>query len=510
MNIDDRLVLARAVTDSGRARLLEADNSSSRSVDLSEAVTGEGSYFVVPKPDLLVIDLDLSDDSSLNPDRLATLDLLLEAAARHQVPHVHLPSGRPGHRHAYFVIGHGEPRDRLERWCQARGLDVRTHGIRPPGTPHRNVSVLAWDDDLHPHHIATVLGARPSPSASAALAAELTPNTSVGLTPVSPRLKRALREGHQAARYASPSEVRMALAIYLVARNGTQGALRAALVASRSSVGESFTRRSLNWQRQELDRLWDKAKVRVATTPQVDPTVELGRVAAAADNAGWKGTSGGSDLAILEAMLRRASQVPTLTVAMSLDQIAVEAGVSRDTARAGTRRLMAAEWLRVASPETPTEARAYSIHVPPGVATAGSSRVPDRDGLDDLGIDLARFRALGKVTYRVIRTLRRDPGCSVQALAAALSMTRSSVRHHLRKLVNRGLIRQDRHGWWSQLTNETADDAAVAMGVDGTRRRQAELWQNKVRLRRAWNRASRSSAQLRSLSTATVSRPARV
>ena len=144
MHADDRLALARAVARAPRARIVSADNSASDQVPLTDALTSGRAYFVVPRAELMAIDVDLPSDPVRAADILASFDRLIDAAVKHGVSRLVLPSGRRGHSHGYFVVGTGPARTRLEHWCKSHGLDVRNQGIRPPGSPHRSGRGEAW------------------------------------------------------------------------------------------------------------------------------------------------------------------------------------------------------------------------------------------------------------------------------------------------------------------------------------------------------------------------------
>lgn len=468
----ERLQLARAVARGSFARLLTADNVAGPGMNLHEAVESEQAFFVTPRRDLLVVDVDLPDNSRASAEVLASFDLLLDAAQRARVPHTAVPSGRPGHVHGYLVVGTGQNRVRLERWCRSRGLDVRTSGIRPPGSPHRHSATTGWEPDLDAQEILTALAQAANEDATASLANQLCPITLPG------RVLAALRHGHARAGYASPSHGRMALAVGVRARGGGRGLVDALLRDESSPLGESFRARELSWQRAEVDRIWNKAGVWIEAGGRPAPIERLREVFAAAQAWGWRGASGGSDLAVLEELVRRGAAVPTTTVGASLGDVAVGAGVGLDTARAALRRLAAAGWVKIVAMESARTARTYALQVPASAivpsGVADAVGVPARDALGDLGADIARHGALGKVTMRVARSIMHRPGTAPDELARELSMTVAALRYHLRKLTRANLLARVGDGWTLTGLRAAFTSLAARCGVEGARERQEQ------------------------------------
>lgn len=487
----ERLQLARAVSRGDFAHLLDEHNVAGPGVRLEGAVASGQPYFVTPRRDLLTIDMDLPDDPRRSADVMSSFDILMDAARRAGVPHVSVPSGRPGHQHGYLVVGSGTHRVRLERWCRSRGLDVRTSGIRPPGTPHRITGELAWSTSVDVRTVTSALTSPVDEQAAGRLANQLCPVELPG------RVQVAVRHGHARAGYDSPSHARMALAVAVRARGGGPGLVEAILRDPSSPLGQTFRGKGAGWQRAEVVRIWDKAGAWIAAGGRPAPGEHLRRVYAAASRWAWRGTSGGSDLAVLEELVRCGAAVPTTVVGVSLGDLAVGAGVGVDTARAALKRLAAAGWVRVSSQETARTTRTYALLVPD---TADLSQdptddlPPERDDLGDLGADIARRGGLGKVSVRVARALRQSPGARTGDLAAALSMTGAAVRYHLRKLAGAGMAVSSGAGWLLTWGREMAADLSEAFGVAGARQRQADLV---AAARAARQSARRTFAKLR-------------
>lgn len=483
----DLLALAEAVTSLPHARTLGADNTASRPIPVDEAVRSGLAYLVTPRPGLLVVDLDLPKDPTRTADVLAAFDELITTARHTGVPTLVVPSGSPGHTHAYLVTGTGPHRARVATWARRHGLDVRDRGVRPPGAPHRALPGRAWDPDLNVAEVLAVLTAPADGDATAALARRL------GTIDLPGRVMVAIRAGHARAGYPTPSHARMGLAVAIRARGGTRGLLATILGDRSSPLGATYRARPATWQRAEVERLWDKAGAWLATRNPDDPRQRLDLLAGAAHSWRWRGVAGGSDLAVLEELLRRARRVPTLTVGVSLSDVAVGAGVSRDTARAALGRLQAAGWVSVVCQETPRTTRTYALLLPPG-ADPTPGVVPDAGSVGDLGADWARARGLGKVTTRVLRTLVGKP-MSTGELGRVLSMRSATVRYHLRKLLGAGLV-TGTGARWLPVGDVTGvlEQVAVSLGVAGSRVRQ----QAQVLAERAARAAARATgAKLR-------------
>jgi hypothetical protein len=469
----EQLALARAVTVQRRARLLAADNSASEPLSLTEAVGSGQAYFVVPRADLLVVDADLPEDPTQAADRAAAFDLLVETADRAGVPHVVVASGRPGNRHAYLLVGPGRSRLMAEQWCRSRGLDVRDRGVRPPGAPHRDgrhAAVAICPSD--PQAVVAVLRGPVDEDAANRLARRLMP------VELPARIRSALRHGHGAAGYDSPSHGRMALAVAIRARSGPRSLLEILLADRTSPLGQTYRARPARWQQQELGRLWDKAGRWLADRPASSRgSAETHRWAAAVASSRWAGMAGGTDLAVAEALLAIAQRVGTTAVGVALADLAISAGISVDTARASVRRLMAAQWLTVVAEATPRTSRVYRLVVPAGAQADledPGPRFSDVPQVGDLGSDLARWSALGKVTMRVARTLAGAGDLDVPALAERLRMRPAALRHHLRKLARFDLVRRCGALWSASVTPQATAALEQDLGVAGRRERQRE------------------------------------
>jgi len=469
-----QLALARAVCARDTARLLNPDNSAGPPVPLADAVASGSAYFVTPRAGLLVVDLDLPADTGRAAAAARAFGHLIAHARGAGVPVLVSASGTGDNRHAFLAVDPGADRAVIRDWCQARGLDVRDRGIRPPGSAHRDgtgVSTL-----LAPVSVAdalTALSAGADPVAGRALARALAP---VNLPA---KARAALRHGHAAAGYASPSHARMGLAVAIRARGGPRNLLDTLLADQSSPLGQTFRNRPVRWQRQELDRLWDKAGTWLGSRPPSGPIhAALNTWAAALTAGAWSGLAGGTDLAVAEMLLTVARRAHTLTPAAAVADVACEAGVSVDTARRSVRRLIEAGWLAVHAPESARTARVYQLTYPDGSpGTAGEPGGADPGPAEEfgqLGADVARWRALGKLSVRAGRTLRHTGPVTVPQLAAALHWAPAAVRHHLRKLAAAGLAVRDGYVWRPVAVWPVLSELAARFGTSGMRAAQRD------------------------------------
>lgn len=473
MRTVERLALARVVARSDYAREITERNHGGRALRVGEAVALEGAFFVLPRRELLVVDLDVVDG-----DAVGAFEGLVAAAKRAGVAHLVCSSGQVGHRHGYFVVGGAGPlRAQLVQWCRARGLDVRDRGVRPPGTPHRSgVGRVELPDGVGVDEAIAVLGAGVDEGAVEEFVSLVCPVRLPG------RVQVAVRYGHSRAGYASPSHGRMALAVGVRARGGSAALLGAILRDEQVVLGETFRMRDERWQAVEIRRLWDKAGVYLAQETGEGGFEAVRRVWAGVECGDWGGVAGGSDLAVLEEFFRVGFRVGSVRVGVSLLDVAVGAGVSLDTARVAVRRLVSAGWLQVVVEETARTSRVYELCLPAGVEVGDGvvGEVLPRGVFGDLGADEARWGALGKATVRVGRVVAAGVGLSVGAIGKKLRMRRASVRYHLRKLVSLGLVSERAVGWVGHVSRETVQWVCGVLGVDGVRQRQ-EIWVAQLR-----------------------------
>ena len=84
----------------------------------------------------------------------------------------------------------------------------------------------------------------------------------------------------------------------------------------------------------------------------------------------WSGMAGGTDLAIAEVITAIGHRAGTTAIGAALNDLAVAAGVSLDTARDSMRRLIRSGWLAVLAEATPRTSRVYRMLIPAGAEAA--------------------------------------------------------------------------------------------------------------------------------------------
>jgi DNA-binding MarR family transcriptional regulator len=340
----------------------------------------------------------------------------------------------------------------------------------------------------------------------------------LGVQPLSPRMLRMLREGHQAAGYESPSHGRMALAVALAGRGHSVQFLEQALKAPGNALGETFRRRDPRWQGRELGRLWDAALARVrggwaqpAITGRPDALLRVRRWHHALSFAPWQGKGGATDLAVAEAAARIAFACGGPDFTAGRMTLAVAAGVSESTAGRSLTRLTGRRWLRLIEAPTPNSAGRYRLTMPLGadrrvpdseVPELGCGPVDPTTGLPavavhgapeaDLGADAARWAALGKSTMRVLRALASGPA-TVRELADRLLLTPNAVRIQLHKLARLDAAVREEGSW--RRGPATLEEIEERFGVSGRRERQAaahaEVRRARAEIRERWRAAYR-------------------
>lgn len=490
-----RLSLARAVTGTGRGFAVGPDNTAGAWAPLEALVDGAGAFAVVPRPGLLVVDLDLEGlDQASAAGRLAVFDRLHAALVAVGVAPVVVASGRAGHRHLFASLGPAAParRAELEAWLRAHGLDPRARGVRPPLSPHR-------DPTATPPALVTP----PRPEAAlAALAAPAPPDAAtrllgaLGAPRLSERMHRLVRDGHGDA-YASASHARMALALAVAGAGLPPSYLEAVLEDPAAGLGETYRSRPPRWRRAELARLWDKAATRLACSPRSAaitgrPTAlaEVERWSSALPAQAWAGMGGATDLAMAEALVAAARRAGGPVLGASLPALALGAGVAAATARRSLRRLALAGWLEVVAAPTATTATVYRLRLPASVTPPVAAPAGTTTGGGELGADLARWAGIGKCAARVLRSLTATPA-STAALAAGLRTSPTAAAILLRRLEALGLASRDARGW----SRGPAQTASVAerLGVAGTGAAQAAAYAaeraERAELRERWRRA---------------------
>ncbi|MCY0923083.1 hypothetical protein OS965_33920 [Streptomyces sp. H27-G5] len=326
-------------------------------------------------------------------------------------------------------------------------------------------------------------------------------------------MERVLREGHAAGGYESPSNGRMGFALAAVGAGYGREYIKTALGNPSNALGETFRARKSHWQDAEVERLWSLAVERQGSwsAPRIksrkDALLRVAEWNASLDFDAWRGTSGGTDKGVCEALGRLAYSQGGIDFAAGMSVIAVAAGVCEATVRASLKRIRERGWLKLIEAHTATTAARYRLLIPnfcrrelsapvpqpPGGIDA-STGVPDESPHDiDLGSDVARWKAIGKPAMLAWRVLDSGQSVPVDSVAAALKISRTAARLRLRKLEQYGLAACT-DGLWVRAFRDL-DDLAAELGTLGERGKQVSklLRHREARrtLRTIWSSAFR-------------------
>lgn len=180
----------------------------------------------------------------------------------------------------------------------------------------------------------------------------------------------------------------------------------------------------------------------------------------------WRGKSGGSDRAVAEAVALWATRRGGVVFRAGIEEIALEAGVGRNTARRSLKRLADAGLLVKAAPATPVRATTWRLRVKRGLVPLGES-VGAGGCFGGLGADWTRWGGFGKCTALIWR--RCVGGASATEIATEAGVHIQTVRKHLQRLRRFGLVRyESRQRRWYAV--EVGDVAALC-GTAGARER---------------------------------------
>ncbi|MFF8601858.1 hypothetical protein ACF065_27560 [Streptomyces sp. NPDC015232] len=501
------LAFAAALSGTRRGFKIGPDNRSEGWADLEVLVSSGAAFAVRPDRRFLVVDLDVAGLSSQDAFlRQAAFDRLRWAASATKIDNLVVNSGRPGHKHLILVLGSTAPsvRDAIERQCREAGLDVRSRGVRPPLAPHRSGAPSAVCGTLEDAY--AVLKAR-SPTRAQVLSLA----RALGVTPLSRRMERVLREGHSVGGYESASNGRMAFALAAISSGRGRDFIRTALLDPQNALGETFRGKKPAWQEAEVERLWSLALARQETwsEPRIASRAEaLERVArwnAVLDRDIWRGTSGGTDKAVCEAIGRIAYQQGGVDFSAGLSVVAVAAGVCEATARESLRRIRGRGWLRVIETHTASTATRYRLLVPecfreqakqiepkaPKPINASTGLPHDIAAEDDLGNDIARWNAIGKPAMLAWRALDDVTPQSTESIAAVLNISHTAARLRLRKLERYGLAARQGKMWTRQHVDQEV--LAIELGTSGKQEQQVRRLlrnrQARSTLRSLWSSA---------------------
>lgn len=381
-------------------------------------------------------------------------------------------SGRPGGRHVLARVPDPVARAEVLALAGRLGFDPRAW-IRPPGSPHRLGAAWRLLEPPDPLEALRALEAPPRP-------------------PIGERWARMLDTGRGPTGDRSRDLYRLAAAARVA--GWTWPDYREAVLASAAGakVRDLARERGQAAADRWLARTWERAGDYTAAHPVGpdggDGPARVAEVAAAHARAPWPDKSGTTDRQVLAAILARAEAAGTPEVAASSRDVALAAGVGRDTAERSVRRLRADGWLAVAQApdrgrslatvhrlQVPAERRNEATYTPP-------SRRESSGLIATLTPDAFRTRrGLSAGAWQVLAAVVADPGADLPALAAAVGKRRNGkgrhdgTRRHLARLAGLGLIVGDGGGWRApdDLDARLADLADL-LGTAGATRRQAD------------------------------------
>ena len=466
---EDRLAVAEAVAFDSRGIEIDANNVNVRHGSLRDLVAGDACYTTQVASRLLAVDLD-------DIHAVPAFDALLKALWTAGIdPLVCLSGGGSHRRHLFVPAPTGRRRTAWRIALQARGLDVRL-SMRPPLTKHRSAGRSVPEVPLDASEILTKLVSVDQATAQAKWS--VAGQVLGGAAALSDRMLRVLHLGHSGSGYRSPSEGRMALAAAVYGTGGTDTEVVALLDEPGFALGDSWRRRGARWRDQELTRLREKAMAylqREAGTQIMtrdDAVDAVSRWRGAVDAKVTHGRTAATLLAVAEGLAMLASKRGGPRFVASFDEIAIEAGVSRDTAKRSMDALTKSKLVR-------RDLVGGGRFAPLWVLLGRGERTGAP--LISLACDTARWAGLGKTTVRIARLLSTEP-VRPATIGTQIGIGNEGVRRHLRKLRDAGIVEQQPDGW--ALTG-SIEAAAHTLGTDGMREEQSAALQERRDQRQA-------------------------
>jgi hypothetical protein len=452
-------------------------------------LVAEGEPFMVVVPDdLLVLDAD-------NPAQVAALQRIARELEVDEHRHVIVQSGRPGNRQLWARVGRGyraqvEQRLRVmpreEQPSEDRPDTRGCRMVRPPLSPHPAGYPVALEG----------VGLAEAVSI-------LQPMTAVALVD---RLGRTARDAleHGAANRStsdcSRSGVQFTILLGCV-RAGMTFAETERLFSGPYAGTEGHRRRvalSIKNARRKLHKDYQRAQAKLRDRVVVDDPqsarVALANVKAHADAQTWAGRGRPHDRAVLDAHIALAARQGRIYgYYASHGQLAVTAGVSKNTVKRANARLIEEGWFTRLAASTPEDATTWAftpaVQVDPpftaqrtrGGVIGGVKLAPTRYS-DDIWRPVGLGHAAGYVASALTAS-RRSTAELTEILGYARGSA-STVRRHLRRLEAVGLAHRTAHGWTrGQATVVEAAETARCTGESEWYERQYER-QQKARARK--------------------------
>jgi HTH domain len=298
--------------------------------------------------------------------------------------------------------------------------------------------------------------------------------------PLSERMARLLKWGDLEGRYRSRSEMFMALVTAMVGAKWPPDRAWLVLTDHRNAGGDPLRTdrhgRPRRKSRLYFERAWGNAEGYVATHRTVRDragVVEiLMELRAAADGVWWSGRGGATDRAVLDFLIRIATEAGRFHIHASVRDVAEGIGCNPVTAARSLQRLRKARWITQVSKHTPTRAAQYRLKVP----AAGTP--PQHSGFggqeDYVSVELADtfcWAGLGWSKHRVWAALSHEP-VTARDLATRLGVTTRTVARHLQVLLHHGLAQRALDGWIRGTADPT--EVAVWLGTAGRHDQQQQ------------------------------------
>jgi len=287
---------------------------------------------------------------------------------------------------------------------------------------------------------------------------------------------RVLQLGHKAGGYRSPSEGRMALAAAVYGSGGTDREIAALLDETSFELGASWRRRNSRWREQEIVRLRSKAEEYLEREEGTrinnrnDAINAIAKWRGAVESASISGRSASALLALAEGLAVLATIRGGPRFVASFDEIGIESGMSRSSAKRWMDRLQELKLVR-------RDLVGGGRFAPLWVLTGHGDHKPAPSV--SLSCDAARWGGLGKSTVRVARLLSDIP-TRPKVLSTQLGIGPEAVRKHLRKLQTADVVSLTPTGW--VLTGDV-EGTAGDVGTSGMREAQTAALEAKRELR---------------------------
>ncbi len=223
-------------------------------------------------------------------------------------------------------------------------------------------------------------------------------------------------------------------------------------------------------------------------------------VIVAAETGVWSGKSGTTDELLMRQFLEVARRVRRTRIGYSIGQLMIDGGWTRKaTVLAALERLQATGWLRVTAPQTGKRAKTYKLCVPNSLSSEVGRRrrleghlptVPHRvatrlaPAAHDAFAGSISAGHLNKTSARVLHALltatipvdnvsdgeelEKKGTVSTQRLVLATGLSPTTVRVHLKALVEQGLVASPTRGSWTAVGRLGLDTVAERQGTAGS------------------------------------------